>query len=275
MKKLCSLLISICIFVTVFNRPVMAIEKDPPISIRVNAQYIMMDTKPVMMDDTAYVPIRFVANALCADISWEEATRTITIIDGETTIVLNHDSNMATVNDEPHPLPTAPPVVDNRTLVPIRFIAEHMNCQVNWNANTYTVEITKEDLVVPAVSIINRGYTDDDLLLLARIVTVEAGNINFDAKIAVANVVINRKKSPEFPNTIKDVIYDKNYCIQFPPAHKTSFASKVPSKDSIIAAKMALEGTNNISACLFFNNRPFKSKAKDFYKKIDGEYFYK
>lgn len=275
MKKLCSLLMSICIFVTVFNRPVMAIEKDPPISISVNAQYIMMDTKPVMMDDTVYVPLRFVVNALCANIQWDEETKIITIIDGETTILLTHDSNIVTVNGESHTLKIAPPVIDNRTLVPLRFITEHMSCQVDWNENTYTVEIIKENLTVPAMSIMDRGYTNDDLHLLAKIVTVEAMDLSFDGKVAIANVVINRKKSPSFPNTIKDVIYDKEYGKQFPPAHKTSFASKVPSKDSIIAAKMALEGTNNISVCLFFNNRPFKSKAKDFYKNIDGEYFYK
>ncbi len=275
MKKLCSMLISICIFVTVFNLPVMAIEKDPPISISVNGQYIMMDTKPVMMDDTVYVPIRFVANALCADIQWEGETRTATILDGETTITLTHDSNIVTVNGESHMLKIVPPVIDNRTLVPIGFIEDHMNCQVNWNENTYTVEIIKENLTVPAMSIIERGYTDDDLLLLAKIVTVEAMDLSFDGKVAIANVVINRKKSTSFPNTIKDVIYDKEYCKQFPPAHKTSFATRVPSKDSIIAAKMALEGINNISVCLFFNNKPFKSKAKDFYMNIDGEYFYK
>ena len=42
----------------------------------------------------------------------------------------------------------------------------------------------------------------------------------------------------------------------------------------IKAAKMALEGVNNIGTCLYFNNRPFTSRSGSFYKKIEGEYFY-
>lgn len=275
MKKLCSLLVSICISTTVLTTPVMAVEKDPPISISVNKQYIMTDTKPLNMKGTIYVPLRFVSNALDAELQWEKETQKITITQGETTIQLTLNSTVAVINDEEHMLDAPLPVIDNRTMVPIAFIGEHMNVAVNYNENTYTVELTKEDLVVPTASILNRGYTDDDLYILAKIVTVEAMDLSFDGKVAIANVVINRKKHGEFPNTIHDVIYDKKYGKQFPPAHKTSFQTRVPSKDSIIAAKMALEGINNISNCLYFNNRPFKSKAKDFYQKIDGEYFYK
>lgn len=254
--------------------PVRAIDKVPPISIKVNEHYIFMDSKPILMKDSVYVPLRFVANALNAEVIWDSETKQITINDADKSIQLSPDSTTVLVNDEQYELEMKPPVVDNRTLVPIRFIAENMDCQVDWNQETYTVEVSREGIVVPAVNILNRGYSDDDLHLLAKIVTVEAMDLSFDGKIAVANVVINRKKHAEFPNTIKEVIYDKKYGVQFPPAYKSSFATRVPSSDSIIAAKMALEGVNNISTCLFFNHRPFSSKANDFYKKIDGEYFY-
>jgi spore germination cell wall hydrolase CwlJ-like protein len=88
-------------------------------------------------------------------------------------------------------------------------------------------------------------------------------------------VVLNRKKSPYFPDTIHDVIFevDTGY-VQFPPAHRSGFRETEPDNKSIIAAKMALEGINNIGDCLYFNNRPFKGKDKDLYKIIEGEYFY-
>jgi hypothetical protein len=254
--------------------PVFAIDKVPPISVKINENYILMDTKPVLMEKTVYVPLRFVANALNAEVIWDGDNRKITINDDEKCIEMTLDSKIVLVNGEQYELQSPPPVIDNRTMVPIRFITENMNCKVEWKQATYTVEVVREDIAVPATSIFKRSYTDEDLNLLAKIVTVEANYIGFDAKLAVANVVVNRKESSRFPNTIKDVIYDKGYCVQFPPAHKKSFAEKVPSTDSIIAAKMALEGVNNIDKCLFFNNVPFKSKKNDFYKKIDTEYFY-
>lgn len=275
MKKLCKTLICLCMSsIILFNVPVLAIDKVPPISVKVNDNYIIMDTEPIMMNDTVYVPLRSVANALSAEVLWDGDTHKITINEADNKIELSTDSNIASINGEQYELEIAPPVVDDRTMVPIRFFAEGMNCTVNWNKKVYTVEILRENLVVPATSLLDRGYTDEDLILLAKIITAEVNYISFDAKIAVANVVINRKNNPEFPSTIKGVIYDKTYCVQFPPAHKASFAEKEPTTDCIIAAKMALEGVNNIDKCLFFNHRPFRSKSKDFYKKIDTEYFY-
>lgn len=274
MKKLYRILICICISSILFGIQVFAIDKVPPISIKINDNYIFMDTKPVLMEDTVYVPLRFVANALNAEVIWDGTVGKATINDNNRTLELIPNSNIVTVNGEKFELESNLPVINCRTMVPLRFVAENLECKVDWNQQTYTVEISREGVVVPTLSLYNRGYTDEDLHFLAKIVTVEANNIVFDAKIAVANVVLNRKNSPEFPNTVKGVIYDKKYGVQFPPAHKSSFKNKVPSTDSIIAAKMALEGVNNISTCLFFNHVPFKSKAKDFYKKIDGEYFY-
>ncbi|GMQ60387.1 hypothetical protein AN1V17_47870 [Vallitalea sediminicola] len=275
MKKLCKTAICLCMSsIILFNVPVLAIDKVPPISVKVNDNYIIMDTEPIRMNDTVYVPLRSVANALNAEVLWDGDTHKITINESDNKIELSTDSNIAYVNGEQYELDLAPPVVDDRTMVPIKFFGESMNCNVEWNQKLYTVEILREDIVIPATSVLNRGYTDEELILLAKIITVEVNYISFDAKIAVANVVINRKNNPEFPNTIKGVIYDKTYCVQFPPAHKASFAEKEPKTDCIIAAKMALEGVNNIDKCLFFNHRPFKSKSKDFYKKIDTEYFY-
>jgi hypothetical protein len=274
MKKLRNIIIYTLITSFIFSINAFAIDKIIPISIKINDDFIIMDTEPTIINNEVYVPLRFVANALNAEVIWDGTTRKITIKDNERIIEFLLDSTVVTINEEQHEIESILPVINNRTMVPIKFVAEHMNCQVNYNKQTYTVEIIREGLTVPTMSVYDRGYTDEDLHLLAKIVTVEAHNIGFDAKVAVANVVLNRKKSSKFPNTVEGVIFDKKYCVQFPPAHKSSFNKKVPSNDSIIAAKMALEGANNISDCLFFNHSPFRSKAKDFYKKIDGEYFY-
>ena len=57
------------------------------------------------------------------------------------------------------------------------------------------------------VKYINIDY--DDIVMLERIVIAEAGNQDLDAKKAVCTVVINRCLSPEFPDTVYDVIHQK------------------------------------------------------------------
>ena len=72
-------------------------------------------------------------------------------------------------------------------------------------------------------------------------------------KIAVGNVVLNRVRSSAYPNTIYGVIFDKRYGIQFAPvANGTIYNS--PTAESIIAAKICLEGYSISDRILFFMN---------------------
>jgi len=109
---------------------------------------------------------------------------------------------------------------------------------------------------------------------LSRIVQVETGGASEDMMLGVANVVLNRVKSPLFPDTIHDVIFQVDVHTQFPPAHKASFTSLIPGELAIEMSRRALEGENNVETCLYFNNSPFRTKADDLYQIIDGEYFY-
>ena len=75
-----------------------------------------------------------------------------------------------------------------------------------------------------------------------------------------------------FANTIQGVIYHPG---QFPPTRRASFNAIKPTANSLRAAKLALEGYNNIGECLYFNHRPFSWKDKsDLFKFIEGMYFY-
>lgn len=201
----------------------------------------------------------------------------------ETTEVTGKDATepteAATTEVAPTDLPVteltlsrAPFVKNGKTYVPIQFITENFGLTAKWFEHSYTLHLYKEGYEVPMALRYQRPYTDVDLLWLARIIQVESPSGSQLKKMAVANVVLNRVKSPRFPNTIKEVIFSPN---QFPPTKRASFLTLEPSKESIMAAKRALEGNNPIEGCLFFNNRPFSGKKADFYKKIEGDYFYK
>jgi len=89
-----------------------------------------MDTKPVNLNGNVFVPIRAISESLGADVKWEPTSRTVLIND---IISLQIGNKEAFVGDKKVTLNYAPFIdKNNRTLVPIRFIAEALNCKVDW-----------------------------------------------------------------------------------------------------------------------------------------------
>lgn len=97
------------------------------------------------------------------------------------------------------------------------------------------------------------GYTKEDLNWMAKIIHAEANGEPYEAKIAVGNVILNRKASPTYPDTIKNVIFDRKNGIQFSPTANGSIYNE-PSAASFLAAVEVLEGKRNADGALFFIN---------------------
>ncbi len=103
------------------------------------------------------------------------------------------------------------------------------------------------------------GYSE--LEYLAAICFIEAGN-NYDGSLAVANVVLNRLLSSRFPNTIYDVIYQKN---QFATRRMASTLEKIHNGSytrCLQAAKDALAGVNNIGNRVSFRGNNTMSSSQ-------------
>ena len=94
------------------------------------------------------------------------------------------------------------------------------------------------------------NITNDDLLLLSKLVTGEARGESYEGQVAVAAVVINRVKDPRFPNTIKDVIYQKN---AFSVVNDGSINMQ-PTESAYNAAIDALYGKDPTNKAVFFWN---------------------
>ncbi|WP_150265403.1 cell wall hydrolase [Paenibacillus tepidiphilus] len=91
--------------------------------------------------------------------------------------------------------------------------------------------------------------TEEDLLLLQKIVMAEAEGEPYQGKVAVANVVLNRLRSANFPDTIYDVIYQKS---QFSPVGNGRMDRVKPDADSIKAVTAALSGVKEVSDDTYF-----------------------
>ena len=85
-------------------------------------------------------------------------------------------------------------------------------------------------------------YTESDVELLARIMTAESGPYWPDwAMMTVGEVVLNRVASPEFPDSIYDVLYQSNP-IQYSPVFNGAWDSISVSDHAMELARMLLEG---------------------------------
>ena len=270
MRKLILMILVIASMMT-FS-PLHALEVET--SVTLNGHYIQGETNHLLINDRVYIVARTLTDALGYEIEWFEESSQVKISSPEKDVLLTIDQTEAFINQESYRMEVAPFILDGRTYIPLRMVSEVLSCEVRWDQSTYTVHLQKENHQVHESQIYNRPYTDEDLLWLSRIVEVESDFNSIPMKIGIANVVLNRVNDPRFPNTVYDVIFDAEYAVQFPPAHKASFLSVEPSYLSILSSKKALEGVNNVGESLYFNNRPFNSRADDLHKIIDGEYFY-
>ena len=95
-------------------------------------------------------------------------------------------------------------------------------------------------------------YTESDYNVLLRIVQAEAGGCDMKGKILVANVILNRVESNEFPDTITDVVYEKR---QFSPVSNGSINRCKVEQETVEAVDRALAGEDYSEGALFFMNR--------------------
>ena len=252
---------------------------DTPICLKVNDTYIKLDAEPFLHQGTTFVPIRFVSEAIGADsVTWDAKNNKANIILESKNIELTAGSNYAYVNGQKVKTEQSVKLVKDRTYVPVRFVSENLGCDVNWDGKSYTVNIYKSGVNVPSYLVGNRGYSDDEIYWLSKIINAESAGEPMKGKIAVGNVVLNRVESSLFPNTIYGVIFDRNYGVQFSPVLDGSIY-KTPLGDSVIAAKRALRGETEAGRSLYFLN-PKKATSnwiinnRIFHKTIANHDFY-
>lgn len=101
------------------------------------------DVAPIIVKDRTMLPARFVAENLGAKVEWNAEKRQATITGNGVTIVLTIDSKTATVNGKAVTLDSPAFIRNDRTYTPVRFIAEALGAQVEWNATTRQAVIIK------------------------------------------------------------------------------------------------------------------------------------
>lgn len=101
------------------------------------------DVAPIIRNDRTMLPARFVAENLGAKVEWDGDLRTVTITKDDIKIIITIDSQTALVNGKAIVLDSPAFIEDDRTYTPLRFIAEKLGADVEWNGDKQEVIITK------------------------------------------------------------------------------------------------------------------------------------
>ena len=158
--------------------------------------------------------------------------------------------------------------------VPVRQLAQVFNLTVGYDGENDLVLLSRQEGAEPYLSPGDETYDGDTMYWLSRIINAESGNQSLEGKIAVGNVVMNRVKNPRFPDNIEDVLFQKN---QFTPAASGSIYRE-PNWESVVAAKLVLDGAQVTPDALFFNAaglRSYASRTRTYVTTIGNHAFYK
>lgn len=103
-----------------------------------------IDTVPVVVSGRTLVPIRAVVEAMGGSADWNNDLKEAVLTCNDNVIKLVIDSTEAFLNNEKKVMDTAPAVINGRTMIPLRFVAEGFKFNVDWNAESQTITITND-----------------------------------------------------------------------------------------------------------------------------------
>ncbi|NKE06629.1 cell wall hydrolase [Mesobacillus selenatarsenatis] len=113
-----------------------------------------------------------------------------------------------------------------------------------------TLKTKKVDVDSKESSVTDKRFIkEEEVKLLARLVHAEAKGEPYEGKVAVAEVVLNRVENEQFPDSVKEVIYQKN---AFQPVQNGAI-NKPANEEAINAVEDALENDNKIDSLYFYN----------------------
>lgn len=218
------------------------------VKIALNGKSLSVDTR--MINGTVYVALRSFINATTdMSVTYYQSRATLNVKGKNFEMDVIDGSNVIYANGRTLFSMTPSVIMTNgRMYAPLHNIAKALGFTYTWNSYTYTATLTGSVKPITHGSIY---YAEDAVYWLSRIISAESRGESLLGQIAVGSVVMNRVKSPLYPNTIWGVIFDRKYGVQFSPIIDGSIYA-APTASSIVAAKICLEGFNVNKSALFF-----------------------
>lgn len=114
---------------------------DKPVTMHVDGRFIASDVTPTIRSGRTLVPLRAAGEALDVEISWDQATQTATAVKDGNVVRFTLNDPVYTVNGETRYVDVPPILINNRTMLPLRALAEALDAEVTWDQALYDVAI--------------------------------------------------------------------------------------------------------------------------------------
>lgn len=112
-----------------------------------NNQLLPADQSPILVNSRTLVPLRIIAETFGADVAWDSQTQIVTIRQNARIITLSADEPTAEINGQKTTLDAPAQILNGRTMVPLRFIAQQFGAQIQWDDASYSVYLsTRSDV---------------------------------------------------------------------------------------------------------------------------------
>ena len=250
LKKVLSFTLLALLLFSCFSLTAFAAEPKAGVRVFINNQQFWGGVN--VKDNTTFVAIRKFSTAMYpgANVSYSYATRTLTVKTNKLTLSATDGQNYIVANGRY--LYTQSPVYMRSGVMyaPVLLMAKAFDAKISWSNSSSAFYVTRG-----SGGILNgdKFYSSDQVYWLSRIINAESGGEPLMGKIAVGNVILNRVRHSYFPNTIYGVIFDRKNGVQFSPtANGTIYKS--PNSQSVVAAKICLEGYSLNTGILYFVN---------------------
>ncbi|MEL7656647.1 MAG: N-acetylmuramoyl-L-alanine amidase family protein, partial [Bacillota bacterium] len=110
-----------------------------------NGTEVTGDTPPIIVDGRTLIPVRSVFEAMGGTVTWDQATRSVTVIIQDVNIRLKIDSKTAYINNQASEIDVPAMIINSRSMIPVRFVTEAAGCTVSWDNTNRVVDIVSPD----------------------------------------------------------------------------------------------------------------------------------
>lgn len=232
-----------------------------------------LDREAMVEEEDGVVTVTASAVTKVVDVNGSENLDTANVEEETLTLTAWYGAFCAVANDRYLYVEDGVILVEGKVALPVRVLAKVYNLDVSYDWETKRVLLTRQEGTSAYLSDGSSFYDSDTLYWLSHIIHAESGNQSLEGKLAVGNVVMNRVEHPNFPDTIYDVLFQRN---QFSPAGSGSIYRE-PNAESVVAAKLVLDGAEVLEDALFFNRAGMNTRAartRPFVATIGAHSFY-
>lgn len=164
-RAICALLCLTMVLTASIGLTSFAQDYEPgPFYVQIDGEQLTFDQPPVKESDRVLVPMRAIFEALGAQVSWDEETKTATAVKGDDVTSIQIDNIIMFFNSQPITLDVPARQINDRTLVPVRAVSEVFGAVVDFVEETQTVTIdmpktepTAEELALEMMDALGGG----------------------------------------------------------------------------------------------------------------------